>query len=174
MRRVLLALLLAGFACSEPKASSRTPASDSIVAASGTTGTWAAIPAEPGPPPWPLPAGTWWPLAGDSVTRVSLDTLSVIALPSGEHRVRLLYQFVEPRRPSSGVPIYVLVSEEETDCAHQTARVFGVTVFDTLARQQGQITQQPASGPPSMVGAAGPPLCFWLRGYAARHRANAA
>ena len=175
MRIGLVGFALATFACGGPKASSRAlDASDSTPAGSTAAGTWAAIPAEPGPPPWPLPAGTWWPLAGDSVTRVSLDTLSVIALPTGEYRVRLLYQFVEPRRPSSGVPIYVLVSDEETDCAQLTARVFAVTVFDTLGREQGRITQQPASGPPSMVGAAGPPLCFWLRGYAVRNRANAA
>jgi hypothetical protein len=75
---------------------------------------------------------------------------------------------------SSRGALYVLVSEEETDCAQQTAHVSAVTVFDTLGREHARITEQPASGPPSMVGAAGAPLCYWLRAYAARHRANAA
>ena len=131
---------------------------------SAALGTWAAIPLD-GPPPWPLPPGDWWPLATDSAGRVSLDTSSVAAVPgrNADYRVRLLYQFVAPTVLGNGLSFRVLVSEEETDCAHETAYVSAATVYDTAAVELGRITKQSASGPPTMVGAAGPPLCAWLQ-----------
>ena len=103
-------------------------------------------------------------LAGDSITSVWLDTVTVTPLPSREHQVRLLYQFVVPTNEGTGQPpIHMLVSEEHTDCPRSTARVMAVTIYDTLARELARIAEQPASGPPTMIGAAGQPLCDWLR-----------
>ena len=130
---------------------------------SAALGTWAAIPLD-GPPAWALPPGDWWPLATDSVTRVSLDTGSVAPVPgrNSDYHVRLLYQFVEPRMLGGGLSFRVLVSEEETDCAHHTAYVRAATFYDTAGVELGRTTKQSASGPSTMVGAGGPPLCAWL------------
>ena len=155
MRIAFLPLILCALACGASEQVEEEPTT--------ALGTWAAIPLE-GPPAWPLPPGAWWPLAGDSVTRVSLDTGSVATVPgrNSDYHVRLLYQFAEARVLAAGQSFRVLVSEEETDCAHETAYVRAATVYDTAAVELGRITKQSASGPPTMVGAAGPPLCAWL------------
>jgi hypothetical protein len=102
-------------------------------------------------------------LAADSNTSVWVDTSRVAPLPAGEQRVRLLYQFVVATNEGMGqTPIHMLVSEEDTDCARSTALVMGVTIYDTLAQELARITEQPASGPPTMIGGAGRPLCSWL------------
>jgi hypothetical protein len=122
----------------------------------------------PDTPDWAKPDGAWRILAADSITSVWVDTATVTPLPSREHQVRLLYQFVVPSNQGTGAaPMHMLVSEEHTDCLRATARVMAVTVYDTLARELARITEQPASGPPSMIGAAGPPLCDWLQRRAA-------
>jgi hypothetical protein len=156
----LLTLLVAGACGGRDAAPSRTDS-----AATSAASAPAALPASP-TAPIALPPGAWRTIANDGHTALAVDTSDVVALPSGDARVRLLYAFDAPQPVpvQPGLRYRSIASREETECARATSHPSVAILYDERGRELTRATSSEGRAAPPMIGGLGAALCRYLRG----------
>ena len=121
--------------------------------------------AEPRVPPYADVRPPWRLLGATDTVAVSVDTSRIQPLAGGDARVRLRYEFASPVQPRSrpGTNVYVVESEEVTECARNSARALSASLYDSAGALVGSSVPAPGAEASSMIGGAGPALCRLLR-----------